>query len=158
MVGYIYLNEYENGYMYVGQHTYNQPVIDSKYDGSSSFAKRYGWNPVKKEILEICDTREQLNEAERFWIDRYLNLVGVAPCVRDHNPNMAKSYVDGFMLNEQLGGTRIQYFTNSIEAANTLGLERSGVGKACRGKYNNIRNPHFYGGYEFWFKEEYKGY
>lgn len=57
-----------NNKIYIGQDSHNNP----KYYGSGKILKqaiqKYGKESFVKEILEHCDTIEQLNEREIFWI------------------------------------------------------------------------------------------
>lgn len=77
---YIYLNHYENGYLYVGSHTWNGKGQDPSYEGSSAIAKRYNWHPIKQEVLEYVSLEEKF-KAERKWIEKYLTIYGVAKAV-----------------------------------------------------------------------------
>ena len=60
-----------NGKIYIGQDSYN----NDKYLGSGLLLKRaiskYGKNNFKKEIIEYCDTQEELDEREKYWIKFY---------------------------------------------------------------------------------------
>lgn len=76
---YIYLNTYEGGYLYVGQHSWNGDGMDPYYHGSSKVAKRFGWKPVKEEILEIVPEDRKLI-AESEWIEKYAEVYGIADC------------------------------------------------------------------------------
>jgi group I intron endonuclease len=57
-----------NGKFYVGQDSNNNP----KYLGSGILLNRaiekYGREYFIKEVLEVCNTKEQLNEREKYWI------------------------------------------------------------------------------------------
>jgi group I intron endonuclease len=57
-----------NGKFYIGQDSNNDP----EYLGSgvllNKAIKKYGRDNFTKEILEICNTREELNEREKYWI------------------------------------------------------------------------------------------
>lgn len=59
-----------NGKIYVGKQ--NSSYIHNYYLGSGKILnqaiRKYGKENFKKEILEICKTKEQLNEREKFWI------------------------------------------------------------------------------------------
>lgn len=58
-----------NGKFYVGQDSKNDP----SYLGSGVLLKKaiekYGKENFVKEILEVCNTKQQLNEREIFWIE-----------------------------------------------------------------------------------------
>lgn len=57
-----------NGKTYIGQDSKNNP----DYLGSGTIIKRaikkYGKENFKKEILEICTTKQEMDEKEKFWI------------------------------------------------------------------------------------------
>lgn len=59
-----------NGKLYIGQDSKN----DSNYLGSGSLIKKaikkYGRENFKKEILEHCQTKEELNKREIYWIEK----------------------------------------------------------------------------------------
>ena len=63
-----------NGKIYVGKDTKNNP----DYFGSGVILKKaiekYGKENFHKEIIEYCDTYEQLNEREKYWI-KELNVI-----------------------------------------------------------------------------------
>ena len=74
MYGYIYeTTNLINGKKYIGQH--KSKNFDEKYIGSG----KYLWNAIRKygienfecKIIEECDSREQLNEREIYWISFY---------------------------------------------------------------------------------------
>ena len=58
-----------NGKFYVGKDMHN----NSKYLGSGCLLKyairKYGIKNFKKEIIEFCSSKEELNEREKFWIE-----------------------------------------------------------------------------------------
>ena len=60
-----------NNKIYIGQDSKN----NSNYFGSGYFInralKKYGKENFKKEILEFCKTKEELNKREEFWIEFY---------------------------------------------------------------------------------------
>lgn len=77
MYGYIYLTtNLVNGKKYVGRHKSN--VKDNSYFGSGSILKeaikKYGKSNFTVDILEWCNSREELYEKEKFWIEK-LNAV-----------------------------------------------------------------------------------
>lgn len=60
-----------NGKIYIGQDLHN----NKKYLGSGKILKtaliKYGKENFVKEILEECNNKEQLNEREKFWIEKF---------------------------------------------------------------------------------------
>lgn len=72
---YIYLTtNLINNKKYIGQHDGEE---NDSYLGSGTYflraVKKYGKEKFKKEILEICDSQEKLDKAERKWIKKYHN-------------------------------------------------------------------------------------
>ncbi len=67
-----------NGRIYVGKDKHNNP----KYLGSGNILNqainKYGIENFQKEILEYCNTEEELNDREKYWIDKLnsLNIYG----------------------------------------------------------------------------------
>jgi group I intron endonuclease len=63
-----------NGRIYVGKDKHNNP----KYLGSGNILhqaiKKYGKENFQKEILEYCNTEEELCEKEKYWIDKLNSL------------------------------------------------------------------------------------
>lgn len=79
MYGYIYLTtNLINNKKYIGQHKYNRNEIDPYYFGSgillAEAMKKYGKENFKSEILDICNSIDELNEKEIYWIQK-LNAV-----------------------------------------------------------------------------------
>lgn len=73
---YVYLTtNLINNKKYIGQHN---GEIDDSYIGSGTIflkaVKKYGKENFKKEILEICNSQEELDKAEQKWI-KNLNAV-----------------------------------------------------------------------------------
>lgn len=73
MIYYIYLTtNLINGKKYIGQH---KGDIDDSYLGSgiliSTAIKKYGKQNFKKEILQICSSREEADELEKYYINLY---------------------------------------------------------------------------------------
>lgn len=73
MFGYIYkITNKINGKIYVGKHKYDKPEIDESYWCSGSYIMRsinkYGTENFTRELICICETLEELNEKEKYWI------------------------------------------------------------------------------------------
>lgn len=60
---------------YIGKRTTSKEISLDSYLGSGLYllkaVKKYGKENFKKEILEICESGEILNERERYWISFY---------------------------------------------------------------------------------------
>ena len=78
--GFIYLTiDLKNGKGYIGQHKmYNQKTLDPDYIGSgviiSNIKKKYGLKRFNRQILCFCESEEELNEMEIYYIN-YFNAV-----------------------------------------------------------------------------------
>lgn len=74
MCGYIYLTYCKvNGKIYIGQKKSNK-FIDTYYGSGKLIQlalKKYGVNNFEHTIIEWCDTEEELNKKERYWIFKY---------------------------------------------------------------------------------------
>ena len=76
MYGYIYkTTNLINGRVYIGQHKYNG--WDKSYIGSGKILevalKKYGRKNFKCELIENCETKEDLDKKEIYWIAFYRN-------------------------------------------------------------------------------------
>lgn len=65
-----------NGKIYVGKHSAES--IDNSYMGSGVAIRRaigkYGVQNFRKDILSVCESEEELNEMEIFWIKKQVLL------------------------------------------------------------------------------------
>lgn len=73
MYGYIYkITNKINNKIYVGQHS--KEIFDESYYGSGKYIKaainKYGKENFHQEILEWCNSLEELNEKEIYWISK----------------------------------------------------------------------------------------
>lgn len=76
MYGFIYITtNHVNGKQYIGQRKYDKQEKWKEYLGSgvilSKAIKKYGAENFSKQIIEDCDTKEELNLKEKFWINYY---------------------------------------------------------------------------------------
>lgn len=76
MYGYIYMTtNLINGKSYIGQHKYEGESLDPYYFGSgiiiSEALKKYGKSNFEVKILEWCETKDELSNAEMSWIEKY---------------------------------------------------------------------------------------
>lgn len=75
MYGYIYkTTNIINNKIYIGQHKTNFMEKDEKYFGSGLYLnraiKKYGIDNFKNEIICWCETKEELDTAEKYWINK----------------------------------------------------------------------------------------
>ena len=78
MYGYIYkTTNLVNGKIYIGQH-HSSVFEPEKYIGSGCLInkaiKKYGFEKFKCELIEECNSKEDLNKAEIKWINYYKTL------------------------------------------------------------------------------------
>lgn len=74
MIGYVYISENVlNGMRYIGKH--KSTVFDEDYKGSGSLItkaiNKYGKDNFSVKILEECDTLDELNSRETYYITLY---------------------------------------------------------------------------------------
>jgi len=72
--GYIYLTtNLINGKIYIGQHSLKSTQYNYKGSGKKLLRafKKYGKENFKTEIIEWCNSFDELNEREKYWIDKY---------------------------------------------------------------------------------------
>lgn len=74
MYGYVYITtNLLNGKKYIGQH--KAITFDNKYIGSGIYLSKaiakYGRTNFICEILESCDTKDELDEKEIYWIGKF---------------------------------------------------------------------------------------
>ena len=78
--GFIYLTiDLKNGKGYIGQHKIrNQKTLDPQYIGSGriikDIKKKYGLKRFNRQILCFCESEEELNEKEIYYIN-YFNAI-----------------------------------------------------------------------------------
>lgn len=112
---YIYLNTYPNGYLYVGSHSWDGEGLDPNYHGSSFVAKRFGWIPIKEQILEeVTDLRKLV--AERYWIEKYAEEYGIADCALTLFKH-ARTWISKFKNHGRLLNCHANDASNACEAA-----------------------------------------
>lgn len=125
MIGYIYLTtNLIDGKMYIGKHC--RPQFDPYYKGSGKLLWRainkYGWDNFKVEVLKECDTRDELNINEKFYIQKYRTYYGKANLY-----NIALGG-DGGDIYSQLDDEGKYSMTRSFrENQKELGLARRGL-------------------------------
>jgi group I intron endonuclease len=114
-----------NGKFYIGQDSNNNP----EYLGSGLFLnraiKKYGEHNFVKEILEVCETKDELNEREKYWISK-LNAKGVGYNIADggHGGNTytdeTKRRVSQIIKNRPVSTETRQKRSNAMKGKYTL--------------------------------------
>lgn len=76
MYGYIYkITNLLNNKIYIGKHKYSRPELDKNYITSGVIIKqsikKYGIENFNIEIIKICNTLQELNTSEIYYIKEY---------------------------------------------------------------------------------------
>lgn len=76
MYGFIYITtNHINGKRYIGQKKYDKQGYWKEYLGSgiilAKAIEKYGRDNFSKEIIEECESKEKLNDREKYWISYY---------------------------------------------------------------------------------------
>lgn len=112
MYGYIYKGTILiNNKIYIGQHKATE--FDTKYYGSGTLWRRacakYGLENIKIELLEQCDSPEELNLREAYWI-KTLNsqnrAIGYNILGSDTSPHAAEGKLNGMYGKKHSAKTR----------------------------------------------------
>ena len=154
MIGYIYLTtNLINNHKYIGKR--QKSKFDESYKGSGkrlqAAIKKYGWENFSCEILKWCETIEELNQSEKYFIQYYdavnssdyynlakggdggdtgVNYKGMAPRKAHHSEETKKK------MSEQ----RLGHLT-SIETRDKISKSNSGKKRTIEQRLaNKIRN------------------
>lgn len=126
-----------NGKFYIGKDEKN----NSKYLGSGkilkSTIKKYGLENFKKEVIEICTNRKQLNDREKYWIQQLsattlgYNITegGTGGGITKHN-KIYQLTKDGVLVKE---------WCSVSEINKCLNIDSSTILKACKGKLLSVK-------------------
>lgn len=156
MYGYIYkTTNLINGKVYIGQHKSKR--FDRNYYGSgiliAEAIKKYGKENFKIELVEECNSKEELNDAEIYWIkkfdavnnDNYYNIAlggYTQPILTDEShkkqsQTLKKHYADGTITPPMLG----KHFTETqkLKISQATKLAMNSVDMKLKLKGNRLK-------------------
>jgi group I intron endonuclease len=120
-----------NGKIYVGKDEKNNP----NYLGSGKILKlainKNGRDNFKKEILEVCDSREILNDREKYWIES-LSATTLGYNITEGGSGGRTKFKKIYQYNKN--GKFIKEWSSSAEIERLLGFDSSAILKVCKGK------------------------
>jgi hypothetical protein len=124
-----------NGKYYVGKDEKNNP----KYLGSGKILKtaitKYGLENFKKEILESCKTKEELNEKEVYWINS-LSAITLGYNITDGGTGGRTKFNKIYQFDKS--GVLIKEWDSAAEINRVLKFDQSSILKACKGKLLSV--------------------
>jgi len=118
-----------NNKIYIGQDSRNNPEYFGSGKILNNAIKKYGKSNFKKEILEECSSKEELNDREIYWINKLNSMdtnVGYNIAIGGHGGNLGK------LVNKKISKTIRQLYDdpnsvyNSIEYKNRLSEGQKG--------------------------------
>ena len=139
MYGYIYkTTNLINGKIYIGQHKANR--FDIKYKGSGKILlqafHKYGKNNFSCHIIEWCNSKQELNIKEKFWIKFF----------HTQNPNIGYNITSGGEGTENYRHSTetIQKIKNSnkgkkrsLETCKNISNSHKGIKSCMKGKHHS---------------------
>ena len=153
MYGYVYKCTYlKNNKIYIGQKTGN--IIDESYYGSGALWKKEvlkKCNPRKdivREILDICETNEELNKKEKYWINFYRStdpeigyniMFGGGPFNKEYRENMSKT-ISQLMESKERRNTISNTLKEYREENPFTEEHRNKLKEKAKGNKNGINN------------------
>lgn len=127
-----------NGKFYVGKDESNNP----KYLGSGKILKlainKNGVENFKKEILEECSTKEELNEKEKYWID-VLSATTLGYNIAEGGTGGKTKFNTLNVYQYSKDGIFIKKWLSAAEIERELGFDQSAITKACKGKLLSVK-------------------
>ena len=119
-----------NGKFYVGKDEKNDP----NYFGSGKILKlainKYGLEYFKKEILEECLSREELNVKEKYWII-VLSATTLGYNIAEGGTGGQTKFNKIYQFDKK--GAIIKEWSTAAEITRTLGFDSSAILKVCKG-------------------------
>lgn len=134
-----------NGKFYVGKDAKNNP----DYYGSglilNKAIKKYGKENFKKEILEVCSSKTELNDREKYWINELsattlgynIALGGAGGDTLTMNPNLKE-------IKEKLVGENNHFYNKKHSDETKKKISESTIGREAwnKGKTNIYSEEH----------------
>lgn len=151
-----------NGKPYIGQttRTLEERIYEHRHCKKTAIGKaiqKYGWSKetFKVEILEVCETLEQLNEREKFWIAKYNSIAPNGYNLTEGGsigiPGKPKS--DETRANMKLAQAKNrkrvrcldtgEVFESITMAAECYGIGSGEISDVCNGKRNTAAGLHW---------------
>ena len=135
-----------NGKKYIGLDSNNNPKYLGSGNNISKAIKKYGCGNFKKQILEYCDSLENLVEAEKYWIDYFgavksdwfYNIMA-GGCYNIPNPDYVKD-ISKPILCYNLDGVFLKKYDSRQDAARDLNIDHSGIVSCANGKIERFKN------------------
>lgn len=127
-----------NGKFYVGKDEKN----NSEYLGSGKILrlaiKKNGVENFKKEIIENCKTREELNEREKHWIN-ILSATTLGYNIADGGTGGKTKFNTIHVYQYNKDGSFIKEWVSAAEIERVLKFDQSAITKACKGKLLSVK-------------------
>lgn len=125
-----------NGKFYIGKDEKNNP----EYLGSGKILKlainKNGKENFNKEILESCETREELNEREIYWINT-LSATTFGYNIADGGTGGRTKFKTIFQYGKD--GKFIKEWGSAADIERELKFDSSSILKACKGKLLSVK-------------------
>jgi len=129
-----------NQKFYVGKDTHNNPNYYGSGKRLKLAIKKYGIENFKKEVLEVCDTLELLNEREKFWIKELnaisegynISLGGDGGDTISNNPRRDE-------ISKKISESNKGKFVGKTNSKET----REKISNAIKGRFAGDKNPNY---------------
>jgi hypothetical protein len=125
-----------NGKIYIGKDEKNNP----EYLGSGKILKlsikKYGRNNFKKEIIEECKSKNELNEREKYWISE-LSATTYGYNITEGGFGGRTKFNKIYQFEKT--GLLVKEWDSAAEIQKILGFDSSAILKACKGKLLTVK-------------------
>jgi group I intron endonuclease len=117
-----------NNKIYIGQDKNNDPTYLGSGNLIKKAIKKYGKEKFIKEILYICNTIEELNEKERFYINEYNSIN------KEIGYNISIGGTNGVMLNRKHSNETKEKMSKSALGKIKSEIHRKNIGLSTKGR------------------------